>query len=296
MKIRDLSAWETFFWVAKDGSFTKAAKRLGIGLPLVSKRVTALEEELGLRLLQRSTRKVGLTQEGKSLFPEVQALLEDANSLEERFLGAGELSGTIRMACLTAFAHRVLPGLIAKFSRQHPKVKFELEISDTLIDLIENQIDLAIRVQEPSGADFVFRKLLLNRLVVCASPGYLKEANAPIRSPRDLLSHRLLVAKVYSDCRFQNSGLKVVDLLGARSIYCESGLFLTELALRGQGIAIRSLWDVGALVESGRLKVLLEKHPLDPFGSVYAVIPSRRLVSPRVRAFVDFLHQELAKA
>lgn len=295
MKIRDLSAWESFYWVAKEASFTRAARRQNVGLPLISKRIACLEQELGVRLFQRSTRRVGLTQEGKSLLPQVQSLLEDIRDMEERTCEKKDVRGTIRISCLPAFAHRVLPTIIAKYSQLHPQVKFELELADALIDLIDHQIDLAIRVQEPSGADFVFKKLIPNRLVTCASPRYLNSVRKPVRTPKDLLSHRILTLRVYEDCRFERSTLTVGDLLGARSVICESGFLLTELARQGQGIAIRSIWDVAPLLKAGELIQVLNTHPLESFGEVYAVIPSRRLLATRVKSFIHFLEAEMAK-
>lgn len=293
MRITDLSAWESFYWVAHEKSFTAAAKRLKVGLPLISKRIAALETDLGTRLFQRTTRKVGLTQDGKSLLPKVELFLKDAADLEEGFENTQELIGTIRLTCVTAFAHRVLPPIIAKFCERHPKIRFDLEITDTPMDLIDHQIDLAIRVQEPEGADFVFKLLMPNDLVVCASPQYLKKAKKPVRTPRDLLSHPLLTLKLYEDCKFKGSEIRVRDLLSARKVICESGLFLTELATQGQGIAIRSVWDIGPSLKSGKLVQILGDYPLDAFGNMYAIIPNRRLVSARVRAFMDFLQKAM---
>jgi DNA-binding transcriptional LysR family regulator len=292
MKIRDLSVWESFYWVAKEGSFTRASKRQRLGLPHLSKRIAKLEDDLGVRLFQRSTRKVSLTHEGRGLFPVVQSFLEDAQSLEERFETKEEISGTIRMSCVTAFAHRKIAPLITKFNELHPKVRFELEITDSLIDLIDNQIDLAIRVQEPAGSEFVFKKLIPNELVVCASPEYLKKAKK-IRTPEDLLSHRILTLQVYEDCRFGRSTLSVGDLMKARAIHCENGLFLTELARQGGGVAIRSIWDVESLLRSKQLIQVLERFPLESYGNIYAVIPNRRLLAQRVRAFITFLESEM---
>jgi DNA-binding transcriptional LysR family regulator len=291
MKIRDLSVLESFYWVAKEGNFTRAAKRQRLGLPHLSKRLAKLEDDLGVRLFQRSTRKVSLTHEGKGLFPVVQSFLEDAQSLEERFETKEEISGTIRLSCVTAFAHRKIAPLIAQFNELHPRVRFELEITDSLIDLIDNQIDLAIRVQEPTGSDFIFKKLIPNELVVCASPGYLKKAKK-IQTPGDLLSHRVLTLQVYKDCRFNGSKLSVGDLMKARSIHCENGMFLTELALQGAGVAIRSTWDVDSLLRSGKLIQVLERFSLEPYGNMYAVIPNRRFLAQRVRAFIAFLETE----
>ena len=289
MKIRDLSAWESFYWVAKESNFKRAAGRLNIGAPLLSKRIAKLEEDLGVRLFQRSTRKVSLTHEGRGMFPHVQSFLEDAQGLEDRFGQTDEVVGTIRMTCVTAFAHRIMAPIIAEFCELHPKVAFEFEATDGFVDLIDAQMDLAIRVQHPTGADFVFKKLLQNNLVLCASPKYLKAARRPIRKPEDLSSHRLLMLKSYEGCRFKGAAVALGELQGAQKVHCESGLFLTELACRDAGVAVRSLWDVLGLLKSGKLVQVLEKYPLDPFGDMYLVIPTRRLLAHRVRTFVDFL-------
>ena len=296
MKIRDVSLWESFYWVAKDGNFTRAAKRLHVGLPLLSKRIGKLESNLGARLFHRSTRKMSLTQEGREILPLVESFLGDAQDLESRLAHRSEIAGTIRLTCVTALAHRKMAPLITEFLRIHPKIRFELEITDILVDLIDHQIDLAIRVQEPRGADLVFKNLFSNDLVLCASPRYLKGAKKPLGGPSDLAFHPILTLEAYKDCRFKKTGITVESLFGSRTVSCESGFFLTELACQGAGIAIRSIWDVAPLLKSGRLVQVLKGHPLEPFGSMYAVIPNRRLLSPRVRAFIDFLEPALKKS
>ncbi len=289
MKIQDLSSWESFRLVAKEGNFTRAAAKLKIGAPLLSKRIALLEESLGVRLFQRTTRKVSLTAEARGLLPAVESLLADAQGLEDRFADKSELMGTIRIMCVTAFAHRILAPLLVNFSILHPKVNFEVEVTDTLIDLIDNQLDLAIRVQEPKGSDFVFKKLIQNRLVLCAAPSYLKKHNNSIRKPSDLHRHQILMLKVYENCQFKNSDLKLGDLDNAQRLRCENGLFLTELATRGGGIAVRSLWDVYHHLETGKLVQVLPNHLIDPFGDIYAIVPTRRLLAHRVRAFLEFI-------
>lgn len=253
MKIRDISTWESFYWVAKEQNFSRAAKMLRIGPSLLSKRIFKLEEDLGVRLFHRSTRKVSLTQEGQILFPKTEAFLQDAQGMEDQFEEKTELSGTIRLACITAFTHRVMAPLIAEFSKKHPQVEFDINPSDAFLDLIDEQLDLVIRVQEPKGADFVFKKLLKNNLVFCASPEYLKSFKKEIRKPEDLLSHKILMLKVYEDCKIAKSDLKLGDLSKAQKIHSESGLLLTELATCGLGIAVRSLWDVQSLIKLGKL-------------------------------------------
>jgi DNA-binding transcriptional LysR family regulator len=295
MKIRDLSLWEAFYWVSKDRNFTRAAGRLGISPPQLSKRVSALENDLGVRLLHRTTRKVSLTQEGQSLVPHLEAMLEDLRGLESRFEPIDRLEGTIRLTSIAAFAHRVLAPLIAEFSRLHPKVRFDIEPTDQIVDLIENQMDLAIRVQEPQGSDSVYIKLLENNLTLCTSPKYLKTCSLPLRTPLDLHKHPVMLLKVYENCGFQSTPLRLGDLRAAQMVRCESGLFLTQMAIEGVGIAIRSAWDVEPLFKTGQLVPVLTKYRLDSFGNIYVIIPNRRLLAHRVRVFVDFLTEHFRR-
>jgi len=293
MKIRDLSFWEAFYWVAKDKNFTRAASRLKISPPQLSKRVAALEDELGVRLLHRTTRQVSLTQDGQGLLPHLEAMLEDLQGLENRFERADRIEGTIRLTCVTALAHRVLAPLIAEFMNLHPDVQFEVDPTDQMIDLIDQQMDLGIRVEEPRGADFVFIKLLENRILLCASPEYLRRHPRPVRSAQDLAHHSFLALKVYEKCRFLKTNLRVGDLRPAQKLRCESGLFLTQMTLDGAGIAVRSDWDVRPLIDKGLLVEVLPKQKIESFGHVYAVIPNRRLLARRVRVFIDFLTERI---
>ncbi len=293
MKIRDLSLWEAFYWVAKDRNFTRAAQRLGISPPQLSKRVSGLESDLGVRLLHRTTRRVSLTQDGLALMPHLEAMLDDLHGLESRFERTDRVEGTIRMTSITAFAHRVLAPLIAEFSRLHPDVHFDITPTDQVIDLVENQMDLGVRVQEPQGSDSVYIKLLENSLILCASPKYLKTCTQPLRTPNDLHKHSVMLLKVYENCHFLSSRLRLGDLQGAQRVRCESGLFLTQMTIEGAGIAVRSEWDVQPLIKSGELVQVLPKHRLESFGTVYAIIPNRRLLAHRVRVFVDFITERI---
>lgn len=288
MKIRDLLYWQTFVQVAEQKSFARAGSALGIGPSNISKQIAWLEGELGVRLLNRTTRSVTLSQEGEILLPWAKQLIEDASELESRALDARGLRGKIRLTCLPVVAHRWLVPELTKFRRKNPDVQFEIDLSERVVDLVAEQMDLAVRVQPPKGADFVFRELATNELVVCASPKYLKKVEPP-KKPHDLLKHSLLTLELYSGCRFIGTGLALRDLESARAVRCEVGLFLTELALAGEGIAIRSKWDVFPFLQSGALVELLPTFKIEPFGKAYLVIPQKKYLSPRVRAFADHL-------
>lgn len=293
MKIDDIAAWEAFESVGTHGNFSKAAKVLKLGLPQLSKRVAKLEDLLGVRLFHRSTRVVTLTDEGRAMLPKVSAVLEDLKSIETSFEDKQSLSGTIRITTVPFIAHRLLIPVIAKFKEQHPQVNFEVELSEGVVNLAESNIDLALRIHEnPSDTNLVYRKLAPNRLILCASPGYLKKASSPIKKPADLRDHNLLMLNIHRNCRFLENSVRVVDLSKQKDVVCENGWFLTELALNNFGVLLRSQIDVREYLDQGRLVQVLKKYPLTEFGSIYAVIQSRKLLAARVRTFLDFVVQE----
>ncbi len=296
MKIQDLSLWEAFYWVAKDESFTKAASRLRIGTPFLSKKIAKLEESLGMRLLLRSTRKVGLTGEGKSILSQVESFLEDYRSFEDRFQSESEISGTIRLTCTNGLANRILPRLILEFCELYPKIKFEIDASDKMVNLIESQMDLAIRIQPPpDNSELIYKPLGPNDLIFCASPSYLSRTKLPLKRIEDLSLHPLIMFGVYENCAIKGSNLKLKNLSQSRRIEANSGTFLTEFALCGGGIAVRSKWDVRNHLAKGELKQVLQKHQIVNPQSIYVVIPGRRLMTLRVRIFLKFL-EESAKS
>ncbi|MGZ3733173.1 MAG: LysR substrate-binding domain-containing protein [Parachlamydiaceae bacterium] len=147
----------------------------------------------------------------------------------------------------------------------------------------------------PKGADFIFKKLMENKLVLCASPSFLKSQKVQVQHPRDLKHYPLLMPNVYSKCKFKKSGVTLSEFRNVTQIESESGLFLTELALQGAGIAVRSYWDVKHFIDKGQLVQVLEEQPIESFGTIYAVVTSKRLLSPRVRTFLDFLDLEFQK-
>lgn len=290
MKIQDLSLWEAFYWVAKDGSFTRAARRLKIGTPFLSKKIARLEETIGLRLFLRSTRKISLTAEGRSILVNVETLLEDYRGFEDRFQTEKEISGTIRLTCTSGLANRILAPLIIEFCEHNPKIKFEIDASDQLVNLIENQIDLAIRIQQPpADSELVYKRLAPNNLVFCASPGYLKKSKLPIKTIEDLRHHPIIMFSVYERCSIKGHDLKLKDLAKSKRIDANSGTFLTDLALNGAGIAVRSIWDVREFIRHGELKQILPQFHIENPVNIYAVIPGRRLMTLRVRNFLNFL-------
>lgn len=292
LRVSDMALWEAFLAIAKLGSFAQAARQLRVSPPQLSKRVNKLEELLGMRCFQRSTRSVSLTAEGRAILPVVTTLLNDLENLEAQFEDVDELSGSIRVTCVPAVAERFVFPRLQTFLDQHPAIKIELDLSERFANLIEENIDIAIRIQKPADTSLVYRKITANQLVLCASPSYLKRCGEPLRKPEDLHRHPFLHMAIHDKVRFAKSGQALGDFRGARRIVCENGMTLRNLAVQGYGVLARSLWDLEDLLASGKLVRVLERHPLETFGDLYAVIPSRRYLAPRVRRFLDFLVAE----
>lgn len=294
MKTDDLLGWKAFIAVAQFESFAQAAKALNLPVSAVSKRVAALEEQLCVRLFQRTTRVVRLTDEGRSVLPKIKELVSNLSEIENTFSEKTELSGLVKVTCVPFVAHSLLIPALQKFNRMHPKVKIELSLSEKIESLIDSGFDMAIRIQTPEDTDLIYKKLAPNDLIFSATPKYLK--NKPqIKTPEDLQNHDLLLLRIHEKCKFQNSELALKKFSSRKSIESDSGAFLTDLALNDFGILVRSIWDVKNHLEKGTLVQVLRKHPLETFGHIHAVIPNKKYLSPRARAFYEFIVLEAHK-
>lgn len=292
MNTDDLTGWKAFIAVVDYGNFAKASKETRIPVSILSKRVAKLESQLGVRLFQRSTRAVSPTNEGIALLPNIKSVLEELSKLECIFTGRKELSGTVKVASVPFIAHNLLIPIIRQFQEKHPKIKVELLLSEQVLNLIENNIDMAIRIDTPEDSDLIYRKLVPNQLVFCATPKYLKKNPKPIRTPDDINHHSLLFLRLHSDCKFIENNIQLKKFTARKTLECDSGAFLTDLALNDFGILVRSIWDVQTHLKEGRLVQVLEKHPLETFGHIYAVIPNRKFLPPRTQAFYDFFLEQ----
>ncbi len=291
MKLDDLSAYRAFLSVAMQGNFAKASKSLGIPVSQVSKRVAKLEEHLGVRLFHRSTRAVSLSDEGVALLPRVRGILDEIDGLEGTFSAPGEVSGVVKVTSVSFIANNLLIPLIEAFQRKHPKIKIDLMLTEKMVNLIEQNVDLAIRIQTPADTELIYRRLAPNKLVFCASPGYVKKYGRP-KNPEDLKHHKMLFLRLHEGCAWEKSALQLKQFASCKRVESDSGAFLTEMALAGQGILVRSVWDVQKHFRDGQLVELLQDHPLEVFGHIHAVIPSKKLLAPRSRLFYEFVLEQ----
>ena len=292
-RIGDLSL---FLRVLDLGSISAAARSLDLSVAVASQRLKRLERELGVRLLHRTTRRLHATPEGMLLVEQGRALVEDLESLTGGLRqSATEVSGTLRVTMSAAFGGRYISPLLPEFLALHPRVKLSVNLDDQIVDLVGSGFDLGIRVGALGDSGLVARQLASNRRVLCASPDYLQRHGTP-RTPAELADHDclLLVGSQgrqdiwhFSDRR----GREIVQRVQGR-FESNQGALLRDAAMAGLGIAMHSVWHVHEQLSRGELQVLLPDYPIAMTG-IHAVMPQRRLVPPRVRAFVDFLAERL---
>lgn len=291
IKIDDNKTLEAFYSVATLGNFTQAAKAQRVTLAQLSKRVAKLEDILGVRLFQRSTRMVSLTNEGQALLPKVETLLNDLKEIETGFESQSQLKGKIKITSVPFVAHKFLLPLMEEFQEKHPDVNFELDLSESIVNIIQSGFDIALRIQTPKDSNLIYKKLIPNQLILCATPKYLKEFGTP-KKIEDLAKHQLLFLDIHENCKFIETSFSMKKFSKNRKIQCNNGVFLTDYALNGHGILLRSIWDVKDHLKNGSLVQVLKQNPIEIFGNVFAVIPSNRFLAPRIRSFLDAIEKK----
>lgn len=289
-KMDPFTGLRAFSLVVETGSFTRAAERLQTAKSSVSETVRALEDRLGVRLLDRTTRKVRVTDAGATLYARCSRLLEDAeNALTEVQLNADAPQGALRVATPDGFAARyILPGL-ADFLNAHPGLDIELVGSMSAARLVEDGLDLAIRIGQHIREDQIVRRLGASRTVIVATPSYLV-AHPAVRKPEDVASHRCI--------GFAPLAWRDTWTIDGRDIAIKPKVLSNETesmraaALAGLGLVALPEWMVIDALTSGALtRVLPERQT--PTSTIYALYPTNRLIAPKVRAFVDHLARDM---
>lgn len=286
-----LLAMESFVRVVESGTFVAAAERLGLSTSSLSRLVAELEQHLGARLLNRTTRRLSLTESGQAYYERCVTLLADVAEAEALAgQSAAQARGTVRLTCSYNMAEQRVAPAIATFVRAHPAVRFELVVSDRIIDLVEEGYDLAIRVGPVGGERLVARRLGSMRLVLCAAPSYLQRHGMPER-PADLASHNSLTY-AYSASprvwRFTGPGGTTEEIRVSGNLLANSGEALRAAALEGMGIIYEPDFLVEPALRTGGLVRLLSQYD-GAAGDIWAVYPSRRHLSLKVRLFVDHM-------
>ncbi|MEW5889025.1 MAG: LysR family transcriptional regulator [Pseudomonadota bacterium] len=276
-----------FVNVAGKGSLSAAAQAEGVTPAIIGRRLDALEARLGVKLVVRTTRKLSLTFEGQAFLEDCQRILNDlANAEASVSLGGVKASGHLKISAPAGFGRKHVAPLVGKFLEVNPEVTVNLDLTDRLVDLVNEGVDCAVRVGELTDSSLVSMRLAENHRVVVASPEYLARHGAPQR-PEDLARHNCLSLGQQRGWTFRN-GDRTVVIKVSSSLECNDGAVLHEWALEGKGLAWRSMWEVGADLAAGRLVAVLQDYAAPPNG-IHVVFPQRKHLPLRVRLFIDFL-------
>jgi DNA-binding transcriptional LysR family regulator len=287
----DLNQTRVFVEVARAGGFAAAARRLGLPKSTVSARIQSLEQRLGAQLFKRSTRQLALTDEGNAYFGAVAGAVDslvnaEAASTSEK----GVLSGKIRFTAPLEFPRDAITSALASFLQKHPRVRFEIMLTNRPLDLVADNIDLALRGGDPGGAGLIIRKVAEIGFGLYASPQYIERCGRP-ETLEELGQHDLLTFVSPSQSRL----LRAAELLQGHEprIATDNFAFLRRLVVAGIGIAAIPDILVRHEVAAGRLERVLDAWAGDPSG-LYVVFPSRKDMTPRVKAFADHLVDSMA--
>lgn len=284
---------ESFVSVATKGSLTAAAQVEGVAPAVMGRRIDALEERLGVKLLVRTTRRITLTHEGASFLEDSQRLLADFASAEASVSAGGiKASGHLRVTAPAGFGRRHVAPLVPDFLALHPDVSISLNLSDRVVDIVNEGFDCAVRVGDLPDSSLVSVRLADNRRLCVAAPSYLKRAGTPMH-PSELARHACLMLS--SDASQTRGWVFVVEkqlthLRPSGRLDCSDGQVLHDWCLAGLGLAWRSTWEVEADIAAGRLQPVLNDYAAPPNG-IYAVFPQRKHLALRVRLWIDFIKQ-----
>ncbi|QRX84088.1 LysR substrate-binding domain-containing protein [Glaciimonas sp. PAMC28666] len=291
MKIDASSELVFFVLLAKHANLSATARELDITPPAVTKRLALLELRLGVRLVNRTTRRVSLTSEGEIYLSHATRILAEIREMDDLVASnRAAPRGLLRVNATLGFGRTTVAPLMSEFAQRYPEVEIQLQLTDRPIDLVDQGFDLAIRFGALPDTRLSARRIMSNQRFLCAAPSYLRQHGEP-QTLADLSKHRCIIHRQNDDAygiwRFtRNRKTEVVKVHGALS--SNDGDIVLGWALDGHGILIRSEWDLAKYLESGRLQLVLPGFTLPP-ADLFAYYPSRHNLSARVRTFIDFL-------
>jgi len=295
--VDELKRIGVFTRVVEAKSFSEAARQLGVAKSAVSKQVALLEKEVGVRLLNRTTRSISLTEAGEIFYRHCSDIVTRTHvALDELRQYQNQPTGTLRVSSPISFGTAHLVPVIKELRSLYPHLKIELLLEDRIVNMVEEGIDLAIRIGWLPDSNLIAKKLCESAMVVFASPEYLAKHPAPTH-PKQLVDHQwisLSVLKAPLRWSFEKNGKNEVVQVNS-PIKSNSIDAVTSLALAGQGISALTKYTVESHFQSGALTQLLPNYHLEPVG-IYAVYPHREHVPPKVRAFMDFLSRRCQQA
>jgi DNA-binding transcriptional LysR family regulator len=286
-----------FAQVADSGSFVAAAYQLGMSKPAVSRYVSELEQRLGVRVLHRTTRKLSLTPEGEVFLARCRDILTSIEASEAEISTRSEsVSGLLKVSVPVSFGIRHLAPLWSEFLGRYPRVTLDVQLADRIVDLVDEGLDLAVRIARLPDSSLVSRQLATTRLVLCAAPKYLKRRGSP-KHPQDLVQHDLIGYSLMTmGDQWQFSGPEgTVAVKIQPRLWSNNGDTCIAAAVRGLGIQLQPTFLVAQELAAGQLVEVLPHYRAAELG-IHALYPSRKFVLPKVRALIEFLTVKLAAA
>ncbi|KAB2849622.1 MAG: LysR family transcriptional regulator [Hyphomicrobiaceae bacterium] len=283
-----ISDLEIFARVARTGNMSAAGREMGLSPAVISKRISLLEDKLGARLFQRTTRQLTLTETGEGYFKRVVDILSLIDEAEDFVTRRNtKPRGILKVTAPTSFSRRHIAPHLPLFFAKYPEIELDIHLSDNFVDIIRDGFDLAIRIGELKDSSLVARKLAPSKRVMCASPAYIAERGLP-RNLADLDSHNCLSAGAQDTWRIEGpEGGKQLRVRG--NIRTNSNELIRGALLAGLGIALRSTWDIADELQKGELQVVLPEYRGASSVAVYAVYPCREFMPAKVSVFIDFL-------
>lgn len=280
-----------FALIVKLGNMAAAAQELGVTPPVISRRLALLEKRLGVRLMNRTTRKISLTPEGETYLMEGVRIQEEMDALEGRIAGGSlQPQGTVKMAATFGFGRTYVTPALSSFVREFPQMNIQLHLSEKSVNLVEEGFDLMVRFGELADSRLTARLLARNRRILCAAPAYLSARGVPTH-PRDLGRHNCIFIReadeTFGTWHFSN-GAEAETVKVRSNLSTNDGNSALSWALDGQGILIRSQWDVARHLETGALVPLLPDWAPPP-ADIYLVFQTSKQMPAKVRVLVDWL-------
>jgi DNA-binding transcriptional LysR family regulator len=285
-----------FTLLARQGSLSAAARELDITPPAVTKRLAQMEQRLGVRLLNRTTRRLSLTSEGALYLEQAQRILADIRAMEESVASHRSApKGLLRVNATLGFGRTTIAPLVSAFARAYPDIELQLQLTDRPIDLVEEAFDLGIRFGALPDTRLAARRILSNKRFLCASPAYLKRAGMP-ETPDDLARHNCIIHRQNDEAwgiwRL-GRGRRAVSVKVRGALSSNDGDVALGWALDGHGILLRSEWDLAKYLASGRLQVVLPDYTPPP-ADLFVFYASRKQLPAKVRVFIDFLAERFS--
>lgn len=286
-----VDAMRSFVQTARLGTMSAAARELDVSVAVLSKRIARLESHLGARLFHRTTRQMALSDPGREYLERAREILTAIDEAESAVAGLQEAPrGELRVSASVSFGRKHVVPMVAEFLDAHRELNVHLQLSDPYVNLVDEALDVVIRIGHLTDSSLIARRLATNRRVICATPQYLERYGAPT-TPEDLAQHNCLVLKYPGSSLMEwpfRIGEEVRSVRITGNFDSNNGEALTQALLEGVGLSMQSTWNVGEHLKSGALRAVLLPY-MAPDVSIYAVYPPTRHVSPKVRAFITAL-------